>query len=99
MLFEGNTDSTLFNFWLENLLFAELAPDSTIIMDNAAFHKTAMTRKIIEDSGHILLFLPPYSPDFNPIEQDFAIIKRRRQFVPADTSIHNVVKSYVNYLD
>ena len=99
ILFEGNTDSTLFNFWLEKYLFAELAPASTIIMDNAAFHKTAMTRRLIEDAGHTLLFLPPYSPDFNPIEKDFAIIKRRRQFLPLDTPIDDVVKSYVNYLE
>ena len=76
ILFEGSTDATLFNYWLKNHLFAELAQDSTIIMDNATFHKTALTRQLIEEAGHTLLFLPPYSPDFNPIEKDFAIIKR-----------------------
>ena len=68
-------------------------------MDNATFHKTALTRQIIEHAGHTLLYLPPYSPDFNPIEQDFAIMKRRRQFLPADTTIDEVVRSYVNYLE
>ncbi len=99
ILFEGSTNAILFNYWLENHLFKELAPDSTIIMDNATFHKTAQTRQLIEQAGHTLLFLPPYSPDFNPIEQDFAIMKRRRQFLPADTSIDEVVNSYVNYLE
>ena len=99
ILFEGNTDSSLFNYWLENHLFKELSPDSTIIMDNAAFHKTSLTRQLIKEAGHTLLFLPPYSPDFNPIEQDFAIIKRRRRFLPNDTSIDHVLKHYVCYLD
>ncbi len=99
ILFEGSTNAVLFNYWLKSHLFAELDHASTIIMDNATFHKTAATRQIIEQAGHTLLFLPPYSPDFNPIEQDFAIMKRRRQFLPADTTIDEVVKSYVNYLE
>jgi len=70
ILFEGSTDATLFNYWLDNHLLKELAENSTIIMDNATFHKTALTRQLIEEAGHTLLFLPPYSPDFNPIEQD-----------------------------
>ena len=99
ILFEGSTDATLYNYWLDNHLFKELAENSTIIMDNATFHKTALTRQLIEEAGHSLLFLPPYSPDFNPIENDFAIMKRRRQFLPADTTIDEVVRSYVNYLE
>lgn len=99
ILFEGSTNATLFNYWLENHLFAELSSDSTIIMDNATFHKTALTRQLIEQAGHTLLFLPPYSPDFNPIEKDFAIIKRRRQFLPGHYTIDDVVRSYVNYLE
>ncbi len=99
ILFEGNTNATLFNYWLKSHLFAKLAQGSTIIMDNATFHKTAATKRIIEQAGHSLLFLPPYSPDFNPIEEDFAIMKRRRQFLPPDTTIDEVVRSYVNYLE
>ncbi len=99
ILFEGNTDSTLFNYWLQHHLLTELTPSSTIIMDNATFHKTAMTRQLVEDAGHTLLFLPPYSPDFNPIEKDFANMKRRRQFLPHDTPIDDVIRSYVNYME
>ena len=68
-------------------------------MDNASFHKTPLTRQLIEDAGHSLLSLPPYSPDFNPIEQDFATMKKRRQFADADTEIDDVIKAYVNYLE
>ncbi len=96
ILFEGNTDATLFNYWLQNHLFEELGGGSTIIMDNATFHKTALTRQLIEEAGHTLLFLPPYSPDFNPIEKDFAIMKRRRQFLPSDSTIDDVVKAYAS---
>ena len=45
-----------------------------------------------------MLFLPPYSPDFNPIEQDFAIIKKRRQFAPKGTTLESIIKMYENYL-
>jgi len=99
ILFEGSTDATLFNYWLKHHLFKELEQDSTIIMDNATFHKTALTRQLIEEAGHNLLFLPPYSPDFNPVEKDFAIIKRRRQFLPHDYTIDDVIRSYVLYLE
>lgn len=46
-------------------------------MDNATFHKSEYTRKLIENSGCQLLFLPPYSPDFNPIEKFWANLKAK----------------------
>lgn len=94
VLFEGSTNVEWFNAWLEQHLFKELAPDSILIMDNAAFHKTARTRELIHKAGHTLLFLPPYSPDFNPIEQDFATIKKRRRYAPPDTPLDNIIRSY-----
>jgi len=99
VLFEGSTNAVFFNYWLEHHLFKELAENSTVIMDNATFHKTALSRQLIEEAGHTLLFLPPYSPDFNPIEKNFAIMKRRRQFLPADSTIDDVIKSYASYLE
>ena len=54
-------------------------------MDNASFHKTQKTRELIEESGHELLFLPPCSPDFNPIEKHFANLKKIRTYLPTDT--------------
>lgn len=99
VLFEGSTNAEWFNVWLEQHLFKELAPGSLLIMDNAAFHKTAKTRELIERAGHTLLFLPPYSPDFNPIEQDFATLKKRRQFAPPDTPLDAIIRTYGNYLE
>jgi len=97
-LFDGSTDADWFNQWLEHHLFKELFPGDTIILDNAAFHKTEKTKEIIEQSAFNLLFLPPYSPDFNPIEQTFATLKKRRQFAPTKTTIDYLVKTYENYL-
>lgn len=53
---------------------------------------------IAEQAGHKVLFLPPYSPDFNRIEQDFAILKKRRIYSAPNTSLDDIVKSYGNYL-
>lgn len=94
VLFEGNTNAEWFNVWLEKHLFKELAPASILIMDNAAFHKTAKTRILIEQAGHTLLYLPPYSPDFNPIEQDFATMKKRRQYAPPETPLDEIIRDY-----
>ncbi|RYE12991.1 MAG: transposase [Sphingobacteriaceae bacterium] len=94
VLYPGSTHSTWFNQWLKEHLFKELKPGMTVIMDNAAFHKTAQTKKLFEDSPFHLLYLPPYSPDFNPIEQDFAILKKRRQFLPPQTSLDDLINLF-----
>ena len=57
-----------------------------VIMDNATWHKTSRTLELIGMTGAKLLYLPPYSPDLNPIEHDFANIKKRWQYQP-DRSI------------
>jgi len=94
LLFEGSLDSSVFNQYLKEQLLKELQPGSLIIMDNAAFHKTQKTRGILEESGHELIFLPPYSPDFNPIEKHFANLKKIRTCQPPDTSIDDIVRLY-----
>ncbi len=75
--YTGTCDSSLFNFWLANFLLPALGPGYTIVMDNAAFHKSELTKIQIEDAGCQLLFLPPYSPDFNPIEKFWANFKAK----------------------
>lgn len=64
-----------FQAWLEQGLAPTLAPGDTVIMDNLPAHKVAGVRAIIEDAGAKLLYLPPYSPDLNPIEMMFAKLK------------------------
>ena len=79
MLLAGTVNTAVFNGWVEQMLLPELKQRSVVIMDNAAFHKHPTTRKLIEDAGHILLYLPPYSPDLNPIEHTWAAIKAQRR--------------------
>jgi transposase len=66
--FQGGCRAEVFNAWLKHILIPELKPGMTIILDNAAFHKSAETKRLIEEAGCFLLFLPTYSPDFNKIE-------------------------------
>lgn len=66
----------LFNLWLKDFLIPELTPGQVVIMDNATFHKSKESLKLIEKAGCKVLFLPPYSPDLNPIEIFWANFKK-----------------------
>lgn len=92
-LFEGTCDADVFNFWLERQLCPRLNREHLVVMDNAAFHKSPETAALIERTGATLLFLPPYSPDFNPIERDFAALKKNREY-NENASIDEIVKAY-----
>ena len=94
LLFEGNRcDAVAFNTYLSEMLCPLLDDNHVVIMDNASFHKGSETEALIRDSGASLLFLPPYSPELNPTEKDFASIKRIRQY-NAETSIDDIIKVY-----
>lgn len=77
LCFQGTCNTKLFNAWVEKFLVPELIPGQVVIMDNATFHKSDIVRKLIERAGCKLLFLPPYSPDLNPIEKFWALFKSR----------------------
>jgi hypothetical protein len=94
MTFEESCDSLLVNTWLEKRLMPVLKKPSIIVMDNAPFHKKEEIAAILEKHGHVLLPLPPYSPDFNPIEQTFGGIKRKREFAPIGTSVDVIIGNY-----
>jgi transposase len=64
-----------FEAYVEQVLVPELRPGDIVIMDNLSSHKGPRTRQMIEAAGASLLFLPPYSPDFNPIENAFSKLK------------------------
>ena len=68
-------NGAIFRAYLEQCLVPTLRPGDTVIMDNLPAHKTVAVRAIIEAAGARLLYLPPYSPDLNPIEQAFAKLK------------------------
>ena len=76
MEYTGTTDSVLFEFWFENVLLNEVDEGSVIILDNATFHKKSVLPALARHHHCDLLFLPPYSPDLNPIEKKWAWLKR-----------------------
>ena len=72
---------------MTKILLPELPACSVIVMDNASFHKRQDTLDALQAEGHPVLWLPPYSPDFNPIEKTWAWIKRlRKQWRLADVN-------------
>ena len=76
MIFDGSCNTKLIETWVEQFLIKELKAGQVVIMDNAAFHKSQKTKDLIESVGCKLIFLPPYSPDLNPIEKFWANMKR-----------------------
>ena len=75
-LFEGYSNRFTYQAYVEHVLVPELKPGMTIIIDNASFHKSSRIAELIEAAQCKLLFLPPYSPDFNPIEHSWSHIKK-----------------------
>ena len=74
-VFDGPIDNASFLAYVEQVLVPTLRPGDVVVLDNLAVHKQADVRTAIERVGAHLRFLPPYSPDFNPIEQAFAKLK------------------------
>lgn len=78
-LFNSNIDADTFQGWTAQDLLPKLPPRCVIVMDNAAFHKRRDIQNLILKAGHTLEFLPPYSPDLNPIEHKWVQAKARRK--------------------
>jgi transposase len=74
-VFDRPMNGEIFLAWLEQELIPTLAKGDIVVMDNLPAHKIASVRPLIEAAGAVLLYLPPYSPDLNPIEMAFAKIK------------------------
>lgn len=72
---DGPINGVSFTAWVEQFLVPTLTPGDIVVMDNLGSHKGSAVRKAIRSAGAKLLFLPPYSPDLNPIEQVFAKLK------------------------
>jgi transposase len=69
-------DGEMFSVYVEQVLAATLKPGDVVVMDNLSAHKSPQIRRLIEAAGASVLYLPPYSPDFNPIEMIWSKIKR-----------------------
>lgn len=85
MLLDGPMDGEAFRAWCEQMLAPLLRWGDVVILDNLPAHKVGGVREAIEATGAILLYLPPYSPDFNPIENAFAKLKAHMRKAAART--------------
>lgn len=75
MLLDGPMDGIAFQTYVEKVLVPSLSPGDIVVMDNLPAHKIAGVREAIEAADARLLYLPPYSPDLNPIEMAFSKLK------------------------
>jgi transposase len=87
MSVEAATDGDVFLAYLEHVLCPQLKPGQLVVMDNLGAHKVDGVRKLIEQTGASLCYLPPYSPDFNPIEKCWAQMKHKLRALKARSVI------------
>jgi transposase len=92
MLFEASCTHLTVTTWVEKMLIPTLRSNSLIVFDNAPFYNKPKIKKILELQGHSILPLPRYSPDFNPIEESFAVLKRQRTF--SGKTIDDLISSH-----
>lgn len=85
MTIESPTDGDVFLAYLEQVLCPQLQPGQVVIMDDLSAHKVAGVQQLIAATGARLIYLPPYSPDFNPIEQAWSKIKQLLRSAKART--------------
>ena len=85
MTVEGATDGEVFRAYVEQVLCPTLQAGDVVIMDNLGAHKVAGIREAIEDKGAEVIYLPPYSPDLNPIEQCWSKLKSAARAIGART--------------
>jgi transposase len=75
-VYESNCDRDFIEDWVEKFLLKNLKKGQVVIWDNASFHKSSKVKEMLESIGCRLIFLPPYSPDLNPIEHFGANLKK-----------------------
>ena len=75
--YSGTMKASLFEKWFEDELLKDLPKEHVIIMDNAAFHKKEVLQNLARKYSRTLIFLPPYSPEYNPIEHTWSALKRK----------------------
>lgn len=97
MQYDTTMTGEFFEAWFEEILLPQLPQDAVIIMDNASFHRKRQLNEIVENNNIRLIFLPPYSPELNPIEKFWANMKKFLQnflnkFSSLDDAIHSFFK-------
>lgn len=98
MVVDGPVNADIFESFVEQVLVPELREGDVVVMDNLSSHKRARTRELIEAAGAELMFLPPYSPDLNPIEMIFSKIKQRLRSLACRTraALWNAMQSVLD---
>lgn len=92
--YDGPMDSALFKTWFESRLLPALPENSVIVMDNASFRRKSRLFSLADSAGHRLIFLPPYSPELNPIENFWSWLKRHlRKILRLHSSFDNALCS------
>jgi len=96
LIYDGTMDSILFEAWFESCLLPALPQNAAIVMDNASFHRKKQLIPLAEKTGHRLIFLPPYSPELNPIEHFWSWIKRflKKNIQPHISFIDNLCVAF-----
>ena len=95
MLYKTNMNSELFEPYFENIFLPQIPKQSVIIMDNATFHRKNKLRELVKKHECFILFLPPYSPDLNPIEKKWANLKKwLRKNSKLSNSFFDAILSY-----
>lgn len=74
-LFEGYSNKVVYETYVRRVLVPSLRPGMVVVIDNASFHKSKTVIELIETAGCRIIFLPPYSPDYNPIEHHWTAVK------------------------
>jgi transposase len=99
-VFDGPMDGSCFLAYVEQVLAPTLQPGDIVVMDNLASHKVAGIKQAIEAKGATLRYLPPYSPDFNPIEQAISKLKahlRREAARTFETLIQAIARTLTKF--
>lgn len=91
-IYDGTTDSTLFEYWFEHMFLKSVPKYSVAILDNATFHRKAKLRELANNVNCEVLFLPPYSPDLNVIEKYWAWLKHKlRRILSARSDFYDAI--------
>jgi transposase len=95
---EGACNRTVFEVWLHTCLIPQLRPGQWVIIDNATFHHGGRVAQLIEAAECRVLYLPPYSPDFNRIEKCWAWLKSRiRKLLSDSVSLREAMESVLQH--
>ena len=98
LLVDGPIDGVMFVAWVERFLIRELRPGDVVILDNLNTHRVSGISKALGAAGHEIVYLPPYSPDFNPIEKMWSKVKCILRRIAARTldDLTNAVATALN---